>query len=74
MVIFGGSAKMPGLDRFLTANLDTPVAVGNAMENVAVGARADPQYLQEVAPMFPVSVGLAVRDMLVEAAPPPTKK
>jgi len=74
MLIFGGTARLPGLDRFLTANLDTPVVVGNAMENVAVGVRADQQYIQEVAPMFPVSIGLAVRDMLFEAAPPRAKK
>ena len=44
--------------------------LGNPMDNVAVNARTDPEYLAEIAPMLPVCVGLAVRDMLVEAAPP----
>lgn len=70
VIICGGTAKLPGLDRFLAQNLDVPVTVGNAMEFVGVSAPADADYLQELAPLFPVCVGLAVRDMLVQAAPP----
>jgi type IV pilus assembly protein PilM len=74
ILICGGTAKMPGLDRFLAANLDAPVILGNPMENVGVNARTDPEYLAELAPMLPICVGLAVRDMLVDATPRPRGK
>jgi type IV pilus assembly protein PilM len=64
LVITGGTACLPGLAPFLTANLEVPVVLGNAMEYVGVSAPADAEYLSQLAPLFPVSVGLAVRDML----------
>jgi type IV pilus assembly protein PilM len=74
VMITGGTAKLPGLADFLTANLDTPVVVGNPLHYLSPGPKADPSYLEEVGPVFPVCVGLAVRELLVEPAPPRKKK
>jgi type IV pilus assembly protein PilM len=74
VLITGGTAKLPGLADFLGANLDVPVAVGNPLEHVAAGPRTDANYLKDVGPVFPVSVGLAVRELLVDTAPPRKKR
>jgi type IV pilus assembly protein PilM len=72
MVISGGTAKLAGLPEFLGTQLGMPVEVANPMRNVSVVAKMDSAYLNEVAPVFPVSVGLAVREMLADA--PATRK
>jgi hypothetical protein len=58
---------MPGLADFLAANLEAPVAVANPLQYLSAGPKADAQYLQDVGPVFPVSVGLAVRELMAEA-------
>jgi type IV pilus assembly protein PilM len=68
--ICGGTAKLPGLAAFLSAQLGAPVELADPMRNVTVVAKADAAYLTEVAPVFPVSLGLAVREMLEDAPPP----
>jgi type IV pilus assembly protein PilM len=74
VVICGGTAKLPGLAEFLTANLEVSVAVGNPLQYLTAGSKADAQYLQDVGPFFPVSVGLAVRELMADAAPPRKKR
>ncbi len=44
------------------------------VRNVTVVAKTDAAYLSEVAPVFPVSLGLAVREMLADARAKGTKK
>jgi hypothetical protein len=43
--------------------------MGNPLQYLAAGPKADAGYLQEVGPVFPVSVGLAVRELLMEPVP-----
>lgn len=69
VIITGGTAKLPGLADFLTSNLDLPVTIGNPLQYLAAGPKADAGYLQDVGPVFPVSVGLAVRELLVDTSP-----
>ncbi len=61
----GGTAKMPKLDEFLSRELGVQVRVADPVKNlnVSVPAMSD-QYLREVSPLFSVSIGLAVRDMI----------
>jgi type IV pilus assembly protein PilM len=68
MLICGGTARLPGLDTFLSAQLGLPVEVANPLRSVGVPAKMDQSYLQEVAPVFAVSLGLAVREMLTNGA------
>jgi Tfp pilus assembly PilM family ATPase len=74
VILCGGTAKLPGLAPFLQANLEVPVAVGNPLQYLAAGAKTDPQYLEDVGPLFPVCVGLAVRELLADSAPPRKKR
>lgn len=61
----GGTAKIPNLDRFLEAELGVPVRVADPVANLSVKSPScTPEYLSEVSALFPVSVGLAIREML----------
>jgi Tfp pilus assembly PilM family ATPase len=61
----GGTARLRGLDEFLAIELGIPVQVADPMANVKVNCpKLSPQYLSEVSPFFPVSIGLAIREML----------
>jgi Tfp pilus assembly PilM family ATPase len=68
MILCGGTAKLPGLERFLSEQLGIPVEVGDPMRNVTVAAKTEPAYLADVSPIFSVSLGLAVREMLTNGA------
>jgi type IV pilus assembly protein PilM len=71
LILCGGTAALPGLERFLQAQLGLPVELANPLAYVQVAARVDPAYVQQIGPVMPVSLGLAVREMLVE---PPSRK
>ncbi len=61
----GGTAKIPNLAEFLTRELGVPVEVANPLGNIAyhVPSMSD-FYIKDLAPIFSVSVGLAIRDMI----------
>jgi type IV pilus assembly protein PilM len=64
MVISGGCAKIKGLDRFLSNRLGLPVSVADPFRGLYYSDKLfDPAYLQEMAPVAAVSVGLALRRM-----------
>ena len=61
----GGTAKIPRLDEFLSRELGLPVVVADPVKNLPVqAAGASPQYLNEISPLLPVCIGLAIRDMI----------
>ena len=61
----GGTAKMPKLDEFLSRELGITVVVADPLKNIRVNVpAASSQYLKEIAPLLPVSIGLAIRDMI----------
>ncbi|MDO8684271.1 MAG: type IV pilus assembly protein PilM [Armatimonadota bacterium] len=65
IILSGGTARLPNLDRFLANELGMPVIVANPMANVTVATpRYSAQYISEVSPLFTICIGLAVRDML----------
>ena len=62
IIVSGGSAKIRGFDQFLSEKLNTPVEMFNPFRNISYSAKEfDPEYLKEVAPIFGVAVGLALR-------------
>jgi len=64
LIISGGSAKIRGLDQFLSEKLNTPVEMFNPFRNISYSPKEfDPEYLDEVAPIFGVAVGLALREV-----------
>ena len=64
IIISGGSAKIRGFDQFLSEKLNTPVEMFNPFRNISFNPKEfDPENLQEVAPIFGVAVGLALREV-----------
>lgn len=67
ILLCGGTAKIKDLDKLLQNDLGIPVAVANPLQGMTVFSRSLSEgYLEEVAAIFPVSVGLAIRDMIGE--------
>jgi type IV pilus assembly protein PilM len=66
LILCGGTARLKGLDRFLSEQLGIPASVGDPMRAVNLSSKLEPQkeYVREVSPLFSVSLGLAVREML----------
>lgn len=63
IIISGGSAKIRGLDQFLSEKLNTPVEMFNPFRNISHSPKEfDPEYLNDVAPIFGIAVGLALRE------------
>jgi type IV pilus assembly protein PilM len=62
IVLSGGCAKIKGLDRFLSNRLGVPVEIANPFRRLRCSERVfDPEYLQDMAPLAAVGVGLALR-------------
>lgn len=63
----GGTSKIRDLDKLIQEELGIPVIVANPLQNLTVFSRTlSEDYLQEIATVFPVGVGLAIRDMIGE--------
>lgn len=64
VLVFGGTARLPRFDLFMSNELGLTVERGDPLRRLAVGGRGVPAELQSVAPMLPIAVGMAIRDML----------
>ena len=65
IILCGGTAKMPRLDEFLSRELGVTVEVADPTKGLDVKTPGySPQYLREISPLFSVSIGLAIRDMI----------
>lgn len=65
ILLCGGTSRMKDLDKLLEAELGIPVVARNPLDNVTVHSKAlSQEYLDEVAFLFPVGIGLAIRDMI----------
>jgi Tfp pilus assembly PilM family ATPase len=70
--LVGGTANLKGLAQFLEMELGIPVRVPDVMKHVQITAKSMSQnYAHEVAPLFPISIGLGVRELI---GGPSTKK
>jgi type IV pilus assembly protein PilM len=62
IVLSGGTARIKGLDEFISQRLGVPVIINNPFQNIKFNEKKfDPSYLMEIAPMAAVVVGLALR-------------
>lgn len=62
LLLSGGGALIKGLDKFLSARLDVPVAIVNPFKKIFINEdKFDKKFLEENAPRFTLSVGLALR-------------
>ncbi|MHB0999325.1 MAG: type IV pilus assembly protein PilM [Armatimonadota bacterium] len=67
ILLCGGTAKMEGLTQLVQNELGIPTILANPLKNVTVfSSTLSKDYLEEVATIFPVSLGLAIRDMIGE--------
>ncbi|MEN6520157.1 MAG: pilus assembly protein PilM [Armatimonadota bacterium] len=65
LYLCGGTARIHKLDQFLENELGIPVLIADPTANLVVQCPSyAPDYLSEVSPLFPVSIGLAIREML----------
>ncbi len=66
IILCGGSARLPGLDQFVSNDLGIPTEVANPFANVNMQAKqVGPDVLQQSAPAFAVALGLAARDAVL---------
>ncbi len=62
IILSGGTARIRGLDEYITQRLSVPVVINNPFQNIRVNERKfDQAWLMEVAPTAAVVVGLALR-------------
>ncbi|MER3473830.1 MAG: hypothetical protein C4335_07300 [Armatimonadota bacterium] len=65
IVLCGGTARMKNLDKFLSQELGIPVSIADPLTHQeSLVRRYSLPYLQEVAPLMTVAIGLAIRDMI----------
>ncbi len=63
LVLCGGVAKLPGLAGYLEQALGMPVVVGDPLSHLPLASkRYSPEFLAEIAPVFSICTGLALRD------------
>ncbi len=75
VILCGGGARLPNLDTYLARELSVIVdvaSIGSRVQCTYSGYTA--QDLQEALPLIPVSLGLAIRDMVDEEAAPKPKR
>lgn len=62
LVLSGGCSRIDGIDQFLAGFLHCPVEISNPFKNIKVDEQQfDLEYIEEMAPLAAVSVGLALR-------------
>lgn len=65
LLLCGGVAKLPGLAGYLEQALGMPVMVGDPLGHLKLASkRYSPEFLAEIAPVFSICVGLALRDFV----------
>jgi len=65
ILLFGGTAKLENLDRFIANEIGIQVEVGDPLKRLAaLPTFYTRQYLSELSCLLPIAVGLAIRDAL----------
>ncbi len=64
VVLCGGGARIPRIDRHFALELDLPVSVGTPLVGVELHAGVDPAAFNAVAPQLVVATGLAMRSVV----------
>jgi Tfp pilus assembly PilM family ATPase len=70
ILLCGGTARLVNLDKFFSSELGIPCRVADPLGYTAVATKNySADYLGELAPSFPVAIGLAARDMVAPPVP-----
>lgn len=69
VILSGGCARIPGIEKILTENFDIPTEIIDPYKNIKINPKIfDPQYIQDMAPLAAISIGLAMRRLGDKAA------
>lgn len=67
VVLTGGTARMPGLDAYLSAKLNTPAEVASVFGQTAIGAgRVSQEFVDQYGTVLAVCAGLALKELIPE--------
>lgn len=61
IILAGGCASIPGIEKLVEKNLDVPVHIANPFVNMALSNKIKPQILSNDAPAMMIACGLALR-------------
>lgn len=62
VILSGGCAKLTGIEKILTENFDIPTEIIAPYKNIKINPKIfDPQYIQDMAPLAAIGIGLAMR-------------
>ena len=65
LVIYGGTCRMPDLIEFIKHEVGIDVAAALPLQAIDLSSCRQPaEYIQDLAPVLPVVIGLGLRDML----------
>jgi type IV pilus assembly protein PilM len=68
ILVGGGSARIANIEQFLQSQLGVPAALANPFAGVSVASKQlSAERVLELAPFFPVALGLAARDAVLGA-------
>jgi len=63
--VFGGTARLPHFERFLTNELGTEVEIGNPLARLDIATPDGySEELKSFSPMLPIAVGMGIRDLM----------
>lgn len=69
VVLTGGTARMPGLDAYVSNKLGTPTEIAQVFKQTAVlPGRVAQKFLDEYGPVLAVCTGLALKELIPEIA------
>jgi type IV pilus assembly protein PilM len=65
VVLYGGTARLENLERFLSNEIGIPVERADPLRLIDTSHQPnDPEYLASVSCLLPIAIGLAIRNML----------
>lgn len=75
VLLAGGSSRLKNLAQYIESELGIPTRIADPLENVRVSTKNfSPEHLAEIAPVFPISIGLGAYNLLGGAARRPKPK
>lgn len=67
IVLTGGTARIPGLESYISAKLNTPTEVAQVFKQTAIGTgQVAQQFIDEHGPVLAVCTGLALKELIPE--------
>ncbi|MEN6356774.1 MAG: type IV pilus assembly protein PilM [Armatimonadota bacterium] len=68
IVLTGGTARMPGMDAYMSAKLSIPTVISEVFKQTAISTNRVPEsFISEHGPILAVGTGLALKDLIPDA-------